>query len=150
MASPRRGTACLNACLLAFSIRIRKEVGLSDRQVRPLGPDTWDAFAALVEQNNGVWGGCWCVSFHPACAERNVSPDGNRALKEKLVRSGAAHAAVVFEGDQAVGWCQYGPPDELPSIKNRREYLTGLDALPDFAAERAAGVPDVRRLDPVA
>ena len=29
-------------------------------------PDTWDDFAALVESNNGVWGGCWCMGFHPA------------------------------------------------------------------------------------
>ena len=29
--------------------------------VRPLAPDTWDAFAQLVEANNGVWGGCWCM-----------------------------------------------------------------------------------------
>ena len=28
-------------------------------------PDTWDDFAALVEANNGVWGGCWCMGFHP-------------------------------------------------------------------------------------
>ena len=31
---------------------------------RPLSPDTWDDFAALVEANNGVWGGCWCMGFH--------------------------------------------------------------------------------------
>ena len=48
------------------------------RYVRPLGhtagmtlttrmltPETWDDFAALVEVNNGVWGGCWCMGFHP-------------------------------------------------------------------------------------
>jgi GNAT superfamily N-acetyltransferase len=32
---------------------------------RLLTPDTWDDFAALVEANNGVWGGCWCMGFHP-------------------------------------------------------------------------------------
>jgi hypothetical protein len=31
---------------------------------RLLSPDTWDDFARLVEANNGVWGGCWCMGFH--------------------------------------------------------------------------------------
>lgn len=38
---------------------------VSDYLVRPLGPDTWDAFGALAERHNGVWGGCWCTYFHP-------------------------------------------------------------------------------------
>jgi hypothetical protein len=33
--------------------------------IRPLTTETWDAFAALVEKHNGVWGGCWCIYFHP-------------------------------------------------------------------------------------
>ncbi len=37
---------------------------MSDYTVEPLGPDTWDAFAALAEKHNGVWGGCWCTWFH--------------------------------------------------------------------------------------
>jgi len=26
---------------------------------RPLDASTWDAFADLVEPNNGIYGGCW-------------------------------------------------------------------------------------------
>ena len=33
--------------------------------IKPLDESTWDAFAALVEANNGVFGGCWCIGFHP-------------------------------------------------------------------------------------
>jgi GNAT superfamily N-acetyltransferase len=29
--------------------------------VRPLTPETWDAFAGLAERHKGVWGGCWCT-----------------------------------------------------------------------------------------
>jgi hypothetical protein len=32
---------------------------------RMLTPENWDDFAALVEASNGVWGGCWCMGFHP-------------------------------------------------------------------------------------
>jgi hypothetical protein len=35
-------------------------------RVRPLDESTWPAFAALVEHNNGIFGGCWCMSFASA------------------------------------------------------------------------------------
>ena len=100
--------------------------------VHPLRPDTWDAYARLIERHNGVWGGCWCLAFHPKSPERGQSFDGNRALKQRLVNAGQAHAAVVFDGDRAVGWCQYGTPEELPSIYHRKEYEAGLVELPDY------------------
>lgn len=100
--------------------------------IRPLGPDTWDAFAALAERHNGVWGGCWCTWFHPACPERGQTSEGNRALKQRWVSEDRAHAALVFDDEVAVAWCQYGSPAELPSIYHNKEYLAGLDRLPDF------------------
>jgi GNAT superfamily N-acetyltransferase len=100
--------------------------------VRPLGPDTWDAFARLVERHNGVWGGCWCLSFHQKFPERGQSVEGNRALKQRLVSEDRAHAAVVLDEDRAVGWCQYGSPEELPTIAHRKEYEAGLVELPDY------------------
>ena len=54
-----------------------------------------------------------------------TSPEANRALKERLVREGRAHAALVFDGDVAVAWCQYGSPAELPSIYHLKEYTAG-------------------------
>ncbi len=39
---------------------------------RPLTADTWGDFANLVEANNGVWGGCWCVGFHPEGVHHSV------------------------------------------------------------------------------
>jgi GNAT superfamily N-acetyltransferase len=100
--------------------------------VKPLGPDTWDAFADLAERHNGVWGGCWCTWFHTMHAEKTFSAEDNRALKQRLVEEGRAHAALVFDGDVAVAWCQYGPPEELPNIKHRKQYEAGLVKLPDY------------------
>jgi GNAT superfamily N-acetyltransferase len=106
---------------------------MSEYAIRPLGPATWAAFVNLAEKHNGVWGGCWCTWFHPACAEKGESSEGNRAYKERLVREGKAHAALVFDGDVAVAWCQYGSPDELPSIYHRKEYDAGrTDKAPDY------------------
>jgi GNAT superfamily N-acetyltransferase len=87
---------------------------------RPLDASTWEPFAELVERNNGIYGGCWCVAFHSAY-ERGISDP--RTLKEQLVRSGDAHAALVFdERGLAQGWCQYGSTGEI-SLRHRREYL---------------------------
>jgi GNAT superfamily N-acetyltransferase len=105
---------------------------MGEYTVKGLGPDTWEAFAELAGRHNGVWGGCWCTWFHPACAERGQSAEGNRALKKRLVEEDRAHAALVFDGDDAVAWCQYGSPDELPRIYHRKEYEAGLDRLPDY------------------
>ena len=87
--------------------------------IKPLDESTWDAFAELVERNNGVYGGCWCIAHHSEY-QRGVSDP--RTLKEELVRASRAHAALVFdENDQAQGWCQYGSPQEL-RLKHEREY----------------------------
>lgn len=95
---------------------------------RALTPQTWDDFAALVEANNGVWGGCWCLAFHPESP--TGSYDGNRAVKRSLVQAGAVRQVLVYDGDDCVGWCQYGTPDELPSLKNPKAYAAELDVLP--------------------
>ena len=100
--------------------------------VRPLAPATWDAFADLAERHNGVWGGCWCTWFHTMHDEKTFDAADNRALKERLVNEGRAHAALVFAGDEAVAWCQFGSPQELPNMKHRKEYEAELDRLPDY------------------
>jgi len=106
---------------------------MSDYVVKPLGPDTWDAFARFAERHNGVWGGCWCTWFHASPAEKKRQCIGdNRAFKERLVNEGRAHAALVFDGDEAVAWCEYGSPEELPNIYHRKEYEAGLDKPPDY------------------
>jgi ribosomal protein S18 acetylase RimI-like enzyme len=105
---------------------------MSDYAIKPLRPDTWDAFAGLVERHNGIFGGCWCTWFHTFHAEKTFTADGNHALKEQLVKDGGAHAALVFDGVEAVAWAQYGPPGELPNIHHRKEYLETLDTEPDY------------------
>jgi GNAT superfamily N-acetyltransferase len=92
----------------------------------PLDASTWAVFAELVERNNGIFGGCWCIGYHP---ERGQKGSSRRAVKQDRVRTDRAHAALVLdENGLAQGWCQYGSPEELPAIKHKREY--GKDAPP--------------------
>lgn len=100
--------------------------------VKALDPSTWAAFAALVERNNGVFGGCWCMGFHPKEAGTESSPALSRERKLDRVRAGTAHAALVFDGDDCAGWCQFGVPEEVPRIKSRAAYEKGRTTLPDW------------------
>ena len=73
-----------------------------------------------------------------ACGFTRRASGARRTLRKivprrKLrVREGRAHAALVFDGTACVGWCQFGPTEELPRIKSRRAYREGLTALPDW------------------
>jgi len=100
--------------------------------VKALDNSTWDAFAALVERNGGVFGGCWCMGFHPEGVGKETTPELNRKRKFERVRAGTTHAALVFDGDDCLGWCQFGAPDEVPRIKSRAAYEKGVTTLPDW------------------
>ena len=100
--------------------------------IKALDETTWDAFAGLVEENNGVFGGCWCIGFHPEGSDRRATAEANRKRKLQRVREGTAHAALVFDGDACVGWCQFGAPNEVPLIKNRAAYEKSLSTPPDW------------------
>jgi len=118
---------------------------------KPLNAETWPDFARLVEDHHGVWDGCWCLHFHEEGAPHVYTPEQRRALKEARVREGRAHAALVYDGAQCVGWCQFGPTDEVPRIKHQKVYRVGLHALPDWRitcffvgrTHRHRGVADV-------
>jgi GNAT superfamily N-acetyltransferase len=106
---------------------------MSHYTIKPLDSETWDAFGRLLDKHKGAgFGtGCWCTWFHPR-AETGDKAETGRDCKERLVREGKAHAALVFDGDVAVAWCQFGPPAELPNIHHRRDYEAGLVSLPDY------------------
>jgi ribosomal protein S18 acetylase RimI-like enzyme len=97
--------------------------------VAMLTDETWPAFADLVERHNGVWGGCWCIGFHPEGAVRGSD---HRGQKQQRVHDGTTHNALVFDGARCVGWCQFGSPDELPRIKFGKVYNSVVHAPPDW------------------
>ncbi len=99
---------------------------------RPLNGDTWTDFVRLVDANNGVWGGCWCMGFHPEGLGKDRTASHNRRAKREHVRKGTVHQMLVYDGDRCVGWCQYGSPTELPNIQNRKAYEKELTDLPDW------------------
>ena len=96
---------------------------------KELTKKTWPDFERLFSQGNG-WDFCMCMHFHRPCGlpkskwlrtrvERGVR---NRGEKKELVEQGCAHGILVYTEEEPVGWCQYGPREELPRIDNSRKY----------------------------
>ena len=91
--------------------------------VRELSRRTFADFEILAEQQ----GSCWCIFYQRAKpAGRGLSPAEQRRInrrdKAAFVREGHSHAILVYDGRTPVGWCQYGPADELPRIDAGRGY----------------------------
>ena len=96
---------------------------------KELSKKTWPDFERLFSQKNG-WDFCWCMHFHRprglpknkwlhTRAERGVR---NRREKRELLERGRSHGILVYANGEPVGWCQYGPREELPRIDNSRKY----------------------------
>ena len=96
---------------------------------KELSQETWPDFVKLFSQGNG-FDHCMCMHFHRPCtlpksewlstrAERGAR---NRRQKTALVDKGCAHGILVYTNGEPVGWCQYGPSEELPRIDNSRKY----------------------------
>jgi GNAT superfamily N-acetyltransferase len=101
-------------------------------RIKTLNAKTWPDYERLVEANNGVWGGCWCMWYHGKPDGAEPAPEVKRKTKKCLVEEGRAHAALVFDGKDCVGWCQFGSPDELPRIHNEKAYLASDSPLPEW------------------
>lgn len=99
---------------------------------KPLTTVTWPEFSQLVEKHNGIFGGCWCIAFHLGPGDGKRTREDYREMKKGRVERGEAHAAMVFDGPNAIGWCQFGSASELPNIRSKKEYEKEQKAMPDW------------------
>ena len=95
--------------------------GTQGRSIRPLDATTWAAFDELCANSDGFPSGCYCIGFHEEGPVKHGAAI-NRERKHERVLAGTTHAALVFDGDLCVGWCQFGSPEEVVRIKSRRDY----------------------------
>jgi hypothetical protein len=96
---------------------------------KELSEKTWPDFVKLFSPKSG-WNHCWCVHFHrphplpkkngypPARKE----PNGIAANKKPLLDRGCSHGILVYLDREPVGWCQYGPREELARIDRFASY----------------------------
>ena len=71
-------------------------------------------------------------AFIPRASARSSTAAGNREAKLAHVNNGTIHQMLVYREGRCVGWCQYGPPAEVATIKNPKAYEKGLAELPDW------------------
>jgi GNAT superfamily N-acetyltransferase len=89
-------------------------------ETRELGPETWADFERLFTPGTG-WAFCACMLYQRGChlpkakyPNREAARVQNQAEKRALVNAGHAHGILVYDGGEPIGWCQYGPAEELP------------------------------------
>jgi GNAT superfamily N-acetyltransferase len=94
-----------------------------------LSEETWPVFDRFFAANGGVWGGCWCTYYQMTGPFDSSAYDKNRMMKRKFVADGKARGTIVLCGSDPVGWCQFGPKEELPRVDTREGYVpTAKDA----------------------
>ena len=79
---------------------------------------------------SGAAAGVW--AFNPEGVGKDRAVSRNREAKHAHVGRGTVRQVLVYDGGDCVGWCQYGPPAELPAIKNPKACNAGLTELPDW------------------
>lgn len=100
---------------------------------RELSGETWRDFERLFWKQGSVGDGwwCWCTFHHVSSFStpehqqprtRAERAQRNHQKKEELVMSGCAHGILVYSNAEPVGWCQYGPREELPRVDNTIRY----------------------------
>jgi GNAT superfamily N-acetyltransferase len=90
--------------------------------VRPLRKDDWPAIEQLFGPN-GACGGCWCMWWRVPQGGKlwdRMKGTKNRTAFRKLVEDGDVHGVLAFSGDQAVGWCSFGPRPSYPRLERVR------------------------------
>jgi GNAT superfamily N-acetyltransferase len=93
---------------------------------KELSKSTWFDFEKLFQKYNGVQAGCWCMFYQRPRPLSGLTlgqrERRNHKDKELLVKRGLAHGIIVYSNRDPVGWCQYGPKEELTRIDNGRNY----------------------------
>jgi hypothetical protein len=100
---------------------------------KELSKRTWPDYARFFSQGNG-WDHCGCTfaqGFRVPKELRKWSDqrDWNLDVKCRLVEDRRSHGILVYAGDEPVGWCQFGPANELPLVA-RGEYIDPRAASP--------------------
>lgn len=81
--------------------------------VRPLTPETWPDFVALLSDSAGC-DGCWCLNHHLRPDAPDVRGDAAREEKQRLLEAGRAGGLLAYRDDKPVGWCAIDPRGEIP------------------------------------
>jgi len=110
---------------------VNMKPGASRLSTKELRDDTLPDFEKLLESHPapGAYS-CWCMYNHRSRPPNQSKEPHSRAKenaenqrqKKELVKKGQSHGMLVYADGGPVGWCQYGPEEELPRIENNPSY----------------------------
>jgi len=91
---------------------------------RPLAKSDWAKIEALFGAN-GACAGCWCMFWRAPTRKDWEALRGAKAKAafRRLVTRGEARGILAFDGDEAVGWCSFGPRSVFPATERMRSYV---------------------------
>ncbi len=99
------------------------------RRIEELSDRTLEAFEKLFG-TAGACAGCWCQWFSLTTKEFEASKgDLNRQRMRDRVKAGERPGLLIFEGDDAVGWCALGPRESYGRLERSR-ILKRVDETP--------------------
>lgn len=125
-------------------------------KTKELSKRTWPDYVRFFSQGNG-WDHCGCTFFQGFRAPKDLRKwadkrDWNLEVKRGLLEDGRTHGVLVYAGREPVGWCQFGPANELPLVEpgprrplfaegeGRLWKITCFCTHPDHAMQGATGV----------
>lgn len=130
------------------AISQRSSSAIVARTCRGVGARHLELFEGLAGRHHGVFGGCWCIYFHPDGPERGQGAEANRELKKRYVEQDKAHDREDF---QAPGREIRAPVVMLrqqnPNDPRREPPLSGRSARPPMTPRSRvwrAGQPAAR------
>ena len=60
--------------------------------------------------------------YHSSSGWAKRTSNQNKEEKGMLVREGKSHGVLIYHDGNPIGWCQFGPREELPRIDRMKNY----------------------------
>ncbi|NWG91479.1 MAG: GNAT family N-acetyltransferase [Parvularculaceae bacterium] len=95
---------------------------------KPLTPDRWDDFCAVMGPAGGCWG-CWCMYWR--APRMDIAGPARKTFKARMraiVRKGPPPGLIAYRGGDPVGWVQVGPRPATPNWNGARRLSAPIDA----------------------
>lgn len=101
-------------------------------EVKPVTPETWGDFLAVMGPRGGE-AGCFCMFYRQSSREFDENKgESNKELMKQIVDRGEVPGLIGYRDEVPVGWVQVGPRDRYGRLERSR-VTKPLDDRPAWA-----------------